>query len=83
MWYRDPKLDADSYFGLKKWFWGRFRTMTQKPSFYVVFFGLTPLTNSVAMATPKIPGDQELFERVCYLLKLKVTKFQLSRPNGF
>ena len=33
--------------------------------------------NSVAMATPKIPGDQKLFERMCYMLKLKVTKFQL------
>ena len=35
----------------------------------------TPLRNSVAMATPKIPGDQKLFEKVCYTLKLKVTKF--------
>ena len=42
-----------------------------------------PLRNSVAMATPKILGDQKLFERVCYMLKLKVTKFQLPRPNGF
>ena len=23
----DSKLDADSYFGLKKWFWVRFRTI--------------------------------------------------------
>ena len=29
------------------------------------------------MATAKVPGDQKLFERVCYMLKLKVTKFQL------
>ena len=35
------------------------------------------------MATPKIPGDLKLFEMVCYMLKLKVTKFQLPRPNGF
>ena len=28
-------------------------------------------------ATPKIPGDQKLFERVHYTLTLKVTKFQL------
>ena len=47
------------------------------------FFGQMPLRDSVAMATPKIPGDQKLFERVCYMLKLKVTKFQLPRPNGF
>ena len=54
-----------------------------KPLFYVLFFGLTLPRNSVAMAPPKISGDQKLFERVCYMLKLKVTKFQLSRPNGF
>ena len=42
------------------------------------FFGLTPLGNSVAIATPKIPGDQKLFERVCYMLKQKVTKCNLS-----
>ena len=47
------------------------------------FFGQTPLRNSVAMATPKILGDQKLFERACYMLKLKVTKVQLPRRNGF
>ena len=47
------------------------------------FFGQMPLRNSVAMATPKIPGDQKLFERVCYMLKLKVRKFQLPGPNSF
>ena len=31
------------------------------------FFGQRPLGNDVAMATPKIPGDQKLFERVCYI----------------
>ena len=46
-------------------------------------FGQTPLRNSVAMATPRVPGDQKLFKRVCYMLKLKVTKFQLPTPNGF
>ena len=35
------------------------------------------------MATPKVSGDQNLFERVCYMLKLKVMKFQLPTPNGF
>ena len=50
---------------------------------FLAFFGQTPLRNSVAMATPKIPGDQYLFERVCYMLKLNVTKFQFPRPNGF
>ena len=28
-------------------------------------FGQTPLRNSVAMASPKVPGDQKLFERSC------------------
>ena len=42
---------------------------------FCVILAKTPLRNSVAMATPKIPDDQKLFERVCYTLKLKVTKF--------
>ena len=46
-------------------------------------FGQMPLRNRIAMVTPKVPGDQKLFERVCYMLKLKVTKFQLPTPNGF
>ena len=44
-----------------------------KPLFYVVFCQ-KPLRNSVAMATPKIPGDQKLFERVCYMLTLPVRR---------
>ena len=48
-----------------------------------IIFGLKPLRNSVVMATPKIPGNQKLFERVCYILKLKVTKFQLPGPHDF
>ena len=35
-----------------------------KPIILRRFFGQAPLRNSVAMATPKIPGDQKLFERV-------------------
>ena len=46
-------------------------------------FGQTPPRNTVAMATPKVPGDQKLIERVCYMLKLKLTKFELSTPNDF
>ena len=41
-----------------------------KPLFYVHFwrlFGQTLLGHNIAMATPKIPGDQKLFERVCYI----------------
>ena len=56
--------------------------MTQN-HYFTSLFGQTPLRNSVAMATPKAPGDKKLFERVCYMLKLKVTKFQLLRPNSF
>ena len=44
--------------------------MAQKPLSYDHFwrfFGQTPLGNDVAMATPKIPGDQKLFERVGYI----------------
>ena len=43
-------------------------------------FGQTPIRNSVVMAKPKVPSDQKLFERVCYTLKLKVTKFPLFAP---
>ena len=38
--------------------------------FYVHFwrlFGQTLLGHNIAMATPKIPGNQKLFERVCYI----------------
>ena len=60
--------------------------MTQKPLFYAGFwclFGQTPLRNNIVMATPKVPGDQKLFERVNYMLEIKVAKFQLRKPNGF
>ena len=45
-------------------------------------FGQTLLRNSIAMAT-QVPGDQKLFERVCYTLILKVTKVQPHTPNSF
>ena len=32
------------------------------------------------MATPKVPGNQKLFESMYYTLIVKVTKFQLSTP---
>ena len=35
------------------------------------------------LATPKIPGDQHLCQRVCYTLIRKVTNFQLLTPNSF
>ena len=46
-------------------------------------FGQAPLRNSVVMSTPKVPDDQTLFERVCCMLKQKVTKFHFPTPNGF
>ena len=71
-----PIFDSKSGFGDV---FGQYDT---KPLFYVAF-GQTPLRNSIAMATPKASGDKELFERVCYMLKLKVTKFQLLASDGF
>ena len=41
------------------------KTIVLRP--FLEFFGQTPLRNSVAMATPKNPGDQKLFERVYYI----------------
>ena len=75
------KFEADSYF----WsgFGDDFRQYDTKTVILCRFFVQTPLRNNAAMATPKTPGDQKLFESVCYMLKLKVTKFQLPRPNGF
>ena len=75
-------MDADSYFGSKCGLGDDFgqydtKTITSRP-----LFGQMPLRNSVVMATPKVPGDQKLFEMVCCMLKLKVTKFQLTTPNG-
>ena len=55
--------------------------MIQKPLFYVTFFSQTPLRNSVAMATSKVPGDQKLFERECYTLILKVTMTTSKVPG--
>ena len=37
----------------------------------------------IALATPKFPSDQKLFERVCYTLILKFTKSHLPTPNSF
>ena len=45
-------------------------------------FDQMPLRNSVTMATPKVTGDEKLFERVCYTLLPKVKMFQLPIPNS-
>ena len=62
-------------FGSKIGFGDDFRQYDTKTIILCPLFGQTPLRNSVVMATPKVPGGQKLFERVCYMLKLKVTKF--------
>ena len=69
--------------GSKSGFGDDFGQYDTKTIILCLFFGQTPLRNSVVMETPEVPGDQKLFERVCYMLKLKVTKFQLPTPNGF
>ena len=43
--------------------------------YFTSLCGQTPLRNSIAMATSKVPGDQKLFEAVCYTLTL-------SYPGG-
>ena len=35
------------------------------------------------MATAKVLGNQKLFEIMCYILMLKVTKFQPPTPDSF
>ena len=70
-------------FGSKSDFGDDFGQYDTKTIILRLLFGQTPLRNSIVMATPKVPGDQKLFERVCCMLKLKVTKFQLPTPNGF
>ena len=77
MWHIDLKFIADFYFWLKKWFGDDFGQYDKKPHYFMLLSGLMPLRNSIAMATPKVPGDKKLFKRVCYMLKLKATKFQL------
>ena len=62
---------------------GQYDTKQYVPPIFGVFFGQTPLSYSVAMATPNVPGDKKLFERACFMLKIKVTKFQLHTHNGF
>ena len=55
--------------------------MAQKPLFYDHFwrfFGQTPLENDVAMATPKISGDQKLFEKSVLYIKTKSHKVSAS-----
>ena len=70
-------------FGSKSGFGNDFGQYDTKTHYLMSIFGQKPLRYSVVMATPKVLGDQELFKRVCYMLRLKVTKFQLPTSNGF
>ena len=69
-------------FGSKSDFGDDFGQYHTKRSF-MSRFGQTHLKSSVVVATAKVQGDQKLLERVCYKLKLKVTKLQVPRPNSF
>ena len=60
--------------------------MTQKPLFYVFgvfFFAKRLLQIALSWQHLKSQVIKKLFERVNYMLKLKVTTFQLPTPNGF
>ena len=69
--------------GLKSGFGNDFGQYDTKNQYFTPVLGQMPLRNSIVMAMPKVPSDQKLFERVCYTLKLKATKFQLLTPNSF
>ena len=68
-------------FGSKSGFGDDFGNLTQN-HYFTSLFGQTPLRNNVVMATPKVPGDQKAFKRVCYMLIRKVTKFQLPTHDS-
>ena len=63
--------------GSKSGFRDDFGQYDTKPIILRRFLVKRLLEIALPLATSKIPGDQKLFERVCYMLKLKVTKFQL------
>ena len=52
--------------------------LTPKRPYFTSLFGQTPFRNSVAMAAPKVPGDQKLLERrVFYVLTMSATEAPL------
>ena len=71
-------MDADSYSFAQKGVLGTISDNMITNHYFTYLFGQTPLRNSVAMATPKVLGDQKLFERVCLYAKIKVTKLHLT-----
>ena len=70
-------------FGSKSGFRDDFGQYEPKPIILRPLLGRMPLRYSIVMAKPKVPVDQKLFERMCFMLKLNVTKFQLPTPNDF
>ena len=71
-------------FGSKSGFGGDFgQSDTKTIILCKLLFGQTPLRNSIAMATTKVPGNQKLFERVSYMFIGKVIKLQLPTSNSF
>ena len=56
---------------------------TQEKHYFTPLLEQMPLRNSITMATAKIPGDQKVFEIVCYMLIQKVTKFHFPTPDSF
>ena len=55
-------------FGSKSGSGDDFGQYDTKTIILLLLFGQTPLRKSAVMATPRVPGDQKLFERVCYML---------------
>ena len=55
----------------------------QSDHYFTSLIGQRPFRNSATMATLKVPGDLKLFERACYTLIRKFTKFQLLTPNSY
>ena len=54
-------------FGSKSGFGDDFGQSDRKKLYFTSLFGNTPLRNR---GTPEDPGDQKLFERVCYTIRL-------------
>ena len=64
-------------FGSKSSFGDDFGQYDTKTIILRRFFGHKPLRSSIAMATPKVPCDQKLFEKVLYV-KTKSHKVSAS-----
>ena len=54
-------------FGPKSGFGDDFGQYDTKKHHFMSLFGQMPLRNSIAMATPKVPGDQKLLQKGCVM----------------